>query len=234
MSDVPQPPAALDGIRVVELSSELGAFAGKLLADMGADVVCVEPPGGSPMRGYEPFRGDAPDPGPGTGPGNYATRLADQGPAHRLGEPIFLGAGVDGELGATASPLANGDDVTCAITNDDIGGALVIEKTIVNDDGGSAVVGDFGITTSAGALSFTGDGGSPTTVYTSDPLFVDAAGGDLRLQPGSPAIDAGDDSAVAGIAIGFAGIAVIFAEDFEVLGGSMVATASKVTYPRSI
>ena len=53
--------AALDGIRVVELSSELGAFAGKLLADMGADVVCVEPPGGSPMRSYEPFQGDVPD-----------------------------------------------------------------------------------------------------------------------------------------------------------------------------
>ena len=55
-------PAALDGIRLVELSSELGAFAGKLLADMGADVVCVEPPEGSPMRSYEPFRGDVPDP----------------------------------------------------------------------------------------------------------------------------------------------------------------------------
>jgi drug/metabolite transporter (DMT)-like permease len=33
---------------------------------------------------------------------------------------------------------------------------------------------------------------------------------------------------MAGITIGFAGIAVIFAEDFEVLGGSMVATASVI------
>lgn len=54
-------PGALGGLRVVELSSELGAFAGKLLADMGADVICVEPPGGSPMRGYQPFRGDVAD-----------------------------------------------------------------------------------------------------------------------------------------------------------------------------
>ena len=37
----------LDGVRVVELSHEHGAWAGKLLADLGADVIVVEPPGGS-------------------------------------------------------------------------------------------------------------------------------------------------------------------------------------------
>jgi len=51
----------LDGIRVIELTSERCALAGKLLADMGADVIVVEPSGGSPMRGYEPFAGDEPD-----------------------------------------------------------------------------------------------------------------------------------------------------------------------------
>ena len=51
----------LDGIRVVELTSERCALAGKLLADMGADVIVVEPPGGSPMRAYEPFAGNEPD-----------------------------------------------------------------------------------------------------------------------------------------------------------------------------
>jgi crotonobetainyl-CoA:carnitine CoA-transferase CaiB-like acyl-CoA transferase len=51
---------ALSGLRVVELSHELGAFAGKLLADMGAEVIAVEPPGGSRMRRYEPFLGDEP------------------------------------------------------------------------------------------------------------------------------------------------------------------------------
>lgn len=52
----------LDGLRVIELTSERCALAGKLLADMGADVIVVEPPGGSPMRAYEPFAGDQPDP----------------------------------------------------------------------------------------------------------------------------------------------------------------------------
>lgn len=57
----PASPRPLDGIRVIELTSERCALAGKLLADMGADVIVVEPPGGSPMRAYEPFAGDEHD-----------------------------------------------------------------------------------------------------------------------------------------------------------------------------
>jgi benzylsuccinate CoA-transferase BbsE subunit len=52
----------LDGVRVVELSHEHGAWAGKLLADMGADVVVVEPPGGSAQRSNGPFLDDEPGP----------------------------------------------------------------------------------------------------------------------------------------------------------------------------
>jgi crotonobetainyl-CoA:carnitine CoA-transferase CaiB-like acyl-CoA transferase len=54
--------SALSGIRVLELSNERVALAGKLLADMGADVILVEPPGGDPARNYPPFHGDVPDP----------------------------------------------------------------------------------------------------------------------------------------------------------------------------
>lgn len=52
----------LDGVKVVELSHEHGAWAGKLLADMGADVIVVEPPGGSRQRRFEPFLDDTPGP----------------------------------------------------------------------------------------------------------------------------------------------------------------------------
>ena len=51
---------ALRGLRVVELAAEPIAFAGKLLGDMGADVILVEPPGGDPSRRYPPFLDDQP------------------------------------------------------------------------------------------------------------------------------------------------------------------------------
>ncbi len=49
---------ALDAWTVVELASEATAFAGKLLADLGADLIVVEPPGGAAQRGYGPFLDD--------------------------------------------------------------------------------------------------------------------------------------------------------------------------------
>lgn len=53
-------PQLLEGLRVVELASELAAFAGKLLGDMGADVIVVEPPEGHATRSFEPFLDDEP------------------------------------------------------------------------------------------------------------------------------------------------------------------------------
>lgn len=49
----PLPPGALSGVRVVDLSRQApGPYASMLLADFGADVLIVEPPGGS-TRGRE-------------------------------------------------------------------------------------------------------------------------------------------------------------------------------------
>jgi crotonobetainyl-CoA:carnitine CoA-transferase CaiB-like acyl-CoA transferase len=48
----------LEGIRVVELSTDVaGAFAGRLLAAYGADVIVVEPPGGHAIRNLPPHAG---------------------------------------------------------------------------------------------------------------------------------------------------------------------------------
>ncbi len=54
----PATAGALGGIRVVELAHDHTMFAVKLLADLGADVIVVEPPGGHPSRRYGPFVDD--------------------------------------------------------------------------------------------------------------------------------------------------------------------------------
>lgn len=46
---------ALDGVRVTEFTDEIGSYCGRLLADLGADVVKVEPPGGGRQRNSPPF-----------------------------------------------------------------------------------------------------------------------------------------------------------------------------------
>ena len=51
----------LAGVRVLDLSREVaGAYATKLLADYGADVLKLEAPGGGPLRRFGPFPGDEP------------------------------------------------------------------------------------------------------------------------------------------------------------------------------
>ena len=47
--------------RILDLTDRRAAFCGRLLADYGADVVKVEPPGGDPSRRLGPFPGDVPD-----------------------------------------------------------------------------------------------------------------------------------------------------------------------------
>ena len=50
----------LDGVRVLDLGGELSAYGTKILADLGADVVKVEPSGGDRQRRRPPFAGGTP------------------------------------------------------------------------------------------------------------------------------------------------------------------------------
>ncbi len=50
----------LSGFRIVEIGDESGVFAGRLLADLGAEVIRVEPPGGDSVRKTAPFLDDVP------------------------------------------------------------------------------------------------------------------------------------------------------------------------------
>ena len=53
------PAAALRGVRVIEMGQLIaGPFAGKTLADFGADVIKIEPPGGGdPLRNWRLLEG---------------------------------------------------------------------------------------------------------------------------------------------------------------------------------
>src|SRR5207302_6879574 len=62
VSDAETPPGPLAGLRILELADETGQFCGKLLGDLGADVVKIEPPGGEPCRHVGPFLDDIPHP----------------------------------------------------------------------------------------------------------------------------------------------------------------------------
>ncbi len=56
-------PTALGGLRVIECGEQVAAaYAGKLLADLGAEVIKVEPPAGDPARHRGPYPGGIPDP----------------------------------------------------------------------------------------------------------------------------------------------------------------------------
>ena len=52
----------LGDYRVIELADERGQLAGSVLASLGAEVITVEPPGGSHSRQVGPFAGDVVSP----------------------------------------------------------------------------------------------------------------------------------------------------------------------------
>ena len=58
---MPGPPL-LHGLRALDLTDERGSVCGRILADLGADVIKIEPPGGSRERRVGPFWDDDPRP----------------------------------------------------------------------------------------------------------------------------------------------------------------------------
>ena len=51
-------PGPLDGLTVLDLGGMRTAYASRLMADMGAGVILIEPPDGDPTRRMPPFAGD--------------------------------------------------------------------------------------------------------------------------------------------------------------------------------
>ncbi|HEX2931182.1 MAG TPA: CoA transferase, partial [Candidatus Binatia bacterium] len=47
---------ALSGLRILDLTGRMGGYCGLLLANLGAQVILVEPPGGDVIRHQGPFK----------------------------------------------------------------------------------------------------------------------------------------------------------------------------------
>ncbi len=74
----------------------------------GTSGVYVSP---NPITQPQDF-GDAPDPGTGTGVGNYNTRRRDNGPRHMIVSGLTLGPVIDGDSGLLQDATATADDLT--------------------------------------------------------------------------------------------------------------------------
>ena len=70
--------------------------------------------------------GDAPDTGIGNGPGNYNTRLANNGPRHEIIPGLMLGTQITAEEDAYQNSDATGDDLTQGIQDDGINTPLPV------------------------------------------------------------------------------------------------------------
>ena len=77
--------------------------------------------------------GDAPDLGIGTGPGNYNTLLANNGPRHQIVPGLMLGTQVTAEEDAYQNSDATGDDLINGIPDDGIATPLPVLSTNAKD-----------------------------------------------------------------------------------------------------
>ena len=150
--------SALLGIRVVDLTARWGELAGRILAELGAEVVKVEPPGGATSRRLGPFIDDRCD-----GPDSSLTWMA-------------LGRGkksvvIDPDVEADGDALA----------------ALVAGADVLIDNGDAATTWGLspGPDTETGLIwaSITPYGlDGPKADWAADELAIEAAGGLLSLQ----------------------------------------------------
>ncbi len=120
----------LSPYRVIDCTDERGQLAGFLLAQLGAEVLLVEPPGGSTARHLPPFAGDRPGPERGLwhwaynrGKGSVTADLATAAGRERLAElatgaDVLLWTGRPGEepFDRAALEAANPGLVIVALT----------------------------------------------------------------------------------------------------------------------
>ena len=159
----------LGGCRVLDLADLSGAVCGRILADLGADVVKVEPPGGEADRLQPPFIGGI----------EHAERSIPWLAANVNKRGITLdltaaeGRAVFTRLAATAriviESLPPGRRAELGL-EDALAGAIVVSITPYGQDGplAAAPASDLEVTAASGSLWLAGEEGRPP-VRTSQP-----------------------------------------------------------------
>ena len=161
--------ALLDGRRVLDLADLSGAVCGRILADLGADVVKVEPPGGEADRLRPPFLGDLPSPD-GSLPwlaANVNKRGVTCALARAAGRALFV------RLAATADVIVEtmAPGRLAALTDGEVlGRAVVVSIAPYGQDGplAGAAGSDLEVTAASGSLWLAGEEGKPP-VRTAQP-----------------------------------------------------------------
>ncbi|MEQ9409256.1 MAG: GEVED domain-containing protein [Fuerstiella sp.] len=145
-----------------------------VLEDVGWDIV--------PVAGPIDY-GDAPDALAGTGPGNYNTREADNGPRHQVVPGLLIGTTVDGDDGSLQDANATADDLTGSADEDFTGSdrlafvegvAASISVNVTNTTASTATL--------YGWIDFNGDGVfSSGTESASVPVPAGTSNGTVTL-----------------------------------------------------
>ncbi len=159
--------STLLGVRVVDLAGRWGELAGRILADLGAEVVKVEPPGGAVARRLGPFVGDRC-----VGPESSLTWMA----LGRGKRSVVIDPSVDADRAALAALVAGAD--------------VLIDNGDAADDWGLAPEVSTGLIW-ASVTPYGLDG--PKAGWAADELSIEAAGGVLALQgdPDRPPVPVG-------------------------------------------
>jgi benzylsuccinate CoA-transferase BbsE subunit len=154
------PATLLGGCRVLDLADLSGAVCGRILADLGADVVKVEPPGGEADRLQPPFIG---------GVENaersipwLAANVNKRGVTLDLGSPE--GRGLFTRLAATARIVIESSApgrLRALGLDDAIAGTIVVSITPYGQDGplANAPASDLEVTAASGSLWLAGEEG---------------------------------------------------------------------------
>lgn len=175
--------APLDGVRVVELADGWAAHCGRILADLGADVVKVEPPSGDTARSRPPFIADRP--GPDRGLWWIALNANKRGVTLDLAHPASaavlrrLVEGADVVLESYGAELA-ARGIAPEVLSSWNERLILTSITPYGSDGplASAPASDLEVTASSGALWLAGDPGRPPvrTTLPQSPFWAGMCG----------------------------------------------------------